>query len=387
MPNDFAWLESQQPAMVDLLTRLANVNSGSHHQAGLARVAAEIQDAFRGLRPEISERIPVSSATACLRFAKRLGAATRVLLVIHYDTVYGPDHPFQSATRIDEQQLRGPGVADAKGGIVTLLYALLAFEQSNQAGKANLGWEVILNPDEEIGSPGSAAILVEAARRNHYALVFEPAPDAEHLVTARKGSGNFAATFHGRAAHAGREPHKGRNAVLAAARFAIDATAAVSSISPNTTINVARIEGGGPANVVPDLATTHFNVRASTPEEQHQVEARLQELIDRAGQQDGIRAKLDGQFTSPPWVMNSASLELFSRLQDLARQQLHLELRSTMSGGASDANKIASAQIPTLDSMGPVGHSIHSDQETVLLPSLVERAKLAALVLQFLGTR
>ena len=385
MPNDFAWLESQQPAMIELLTRLANVNSGSHHQAGLTRVAADIQNAFRALHPEINEQIGLANAAACLRFCKRLQAPTRVLLVIHYDTVYGPDHPFQSVTRTDEEHLRGPGVADAKGGIVTLLYALLAFEQSDHPDRQNLGWEVVLNPDEEIGSPGSAPVLVEAARRNHYALVFEPAPDATHLVTARKGSGNFAATFHGKAAHAGREPHKGRNAVLAAARFALDATAAISSVSQNTTINVARIEGGGPANVVPDLATTHFNVRASTPDEQHEVESRLGELIATAGRQDGIRARLDGQFSSPPWVMNSASQQLLARHQQLARQHLELELQPASSGGASDANKIASARIPTLDSLGPVGHSIHSDQETVHIPSLVERARLAALLLHSLA--
>jgi glutamate carboxypeptidase len=246
---------------------------------------------------------------------------------------------------------------------------------------------VLLNPDEEIGSPGSAPLLVEAARRNHAALVFEPAPDPTHLVTQRKGSGNYSAVFRGRAAHAGREPHKGRNAVLAAARFALDATASLSSISHGVTVNVAKIEGGGPANVVPDLAIARFNVRAVTTDEQHQAESRLANVIAAANQQDGIRANLEGHFSSPPWQMNDPSKSLFARLQSLARQHLSLDLHPTTSGGASDANKIASASanLPTLDSLGPVGHSIHSDQETLHVPSLIQRAKLAALLLSDLA--
>ena len=397
MSIDLPWLDAQATPMADLLTRLANLNSASHNTDGLHRVAGQLEQAFSTLNPDISERIPLKPAQtltpdaklihhalgSCLRFAKRPTAAKRILLVIHYDTVYPPDHPFQSVTRIDDHHLRGPGVADAKGGVVVLLHSLLAFERSPETNR--LGWEVILNPDEEIGSPGSAPVLVEAAKRNHAALVFEPAPDPTHLVTQRKGSGNYSAVFRGRAAHAGREPHKGRNAVLAAARFALDVTSSLSSISPNVTVNVAKIEGGGPANVVPDLAIPRFNVRATTTDEQHQVESHLADLLATANRQDGIRATLDGQFSSPPWQMNDPSKSLFARLQSLARQHLHLDLHPSTSGGASDANKIASTAIATLDSLGPVGHSIHSDQETVHLPTLVERAKLAALLLNDLA--
>jgi glutamate carboxypeptidase len=393
MPIDLSWLPTQQNAILDLVTRLANQNSFSYHVAGILSVAAELERSFARLNPDIAQRVPLHPAQTltdkanliahdlgpALRFAKRPDVPTRVLLVIHYDTVYPPDHPFQSAARVDEHHLRGPGVADAKGGIVVLLHALLAFERSEHAHK--LGWEVILNPDEEIGSPGSAPLLVEAARRNHYALVFEPAPDDTHLVTQRKGSGNYAAVFRGRAAHAGREPHKGRNAVLAAAKFALDATAALSAISPDVTINVAKIEGGGPANVVPDLAIPRFNVRASTTQQQQQVESTLAQLIEDANRQDGITARLQGHFSSPPWQMTDRSRQLFSRLQTLAREQLNLDIHPTSSGGASDANKIASTAIPTLDSLGPVGHSIHSDQETVHIPSLLGRATLVALLL------
>ena len=151
---------------------------------------------------------------------------------------------------------RGPGVIDAKGGLVVLLTAIDAVERSDLAG--NLGWELFLNTDEEIGSPGSAAFFAEAAKRNHLALLFEPAMPDGALVSERKGSGNFSLVVRGRAAHAGRDFSAGRNAIVAAADFAV-AVHRLNGTIPEVTLNVARIDGGGPANVVPDLAVCRLN--------------------------------------------------------------------------------------------------------------------------------
>ncbi|MEZ0263554.1 MAG: M20/M25/M40 family metallo-hydrolase, partial [Phycisphaerae bacterium] len=243
-----------------------------------------------------------------------------------------------------------------------------------------VAWTVALNPDEEIGSPGSAHTLIELAREHDVALVFEPAPSATHMAVARKGSGSFEAIFRGRSAHAGREIEKGRNAVLAAARFALDTTAAVMAIGHGATMNVGRITGGGPVNVVPDAAAVEFNVRAAAPEQAEAIERKLHDQIALACAADGISAELRGQFTSPPWVQSDSGRALFAALQMCGRE-LGLTLGGVSSGGASDANKIATAGIPVLDSLGPVGHQIHSPDERVELPTLVERAKLAAMLL------
>ncbi|MDB5323090.1 MAG: acetylornithine deacetylase/succinyldiaminopimelate desuccinylase-like deacylase [Phycisphaerales bacterium] len=381
--------------MVQLVSRLANINSFSHHVPGLAVVAELLRQEFAGLNPDRVETIALPPAEALsaageilqtplgelLSFSKRADAPIQALLVIHYDTVYAPEHAFTSVTRADEATLRGPGVADAKGGIVVMQNALLALEQSADAAK--LGWTVLLNPDEEIGSPGSAHLLAEAAKRADLAMVFEPAPTAQTLVTRRKGSGNFSVIFHGRSAHAGREIEKGRNAVLAAARFAIEATAAISGIS-GATINVGKIDGGGPVNVVPDLAILRLNLRVETPEQQRQVEGRLAELV-AAANRDDITAALHGQFSSPPWTPGERPPVIFEELCAAGRE-LGLDLHATSSGGASDANKIASAGLPVLDSLGPVGFDIHSQNERIHIPSLVERAKLSALLLTKLAS-
>ena len=394
MPDPIAFLDGRHDAMVQLVSRLANINSFSYHLPGLAVAAELLRQEFATLAPDRVETIALPAAEAVsasgeilhtslgelLSFSKRTDAPVQVLLVIHYDTVYAPEHGFKSVTQIDQQTLGGPGVADAKGGIVVMLNALLALEQLAEA--KNIGWTVLLNPDEEIGSPGSAQLLAEAAKRADLAMVFEPAPTAGTMVTQRKGSGNFSVIFHGRSAHAGREIEKGRNAVLAAARFAIEATAAISSV-PGATINVGKIDGGGPVNVVPDLAILRLNLRVVTRAQQREVEGRLAELVAGANR-DEIRAELHGHFSSPAWTPSGRPLAVFDEVCTLGRQ-LELDLQATSSGGASDANKIASAGLPVLDSLGPVGFDIHSKDERIAVGSLVERAKLSALLLMKLA--
>ena len=118
-----------------------------------------------------------------LLIRKRPEAPLRLLLCCHTDTVYPSDHPFQKSVRIADNILRGPGVTDAKGGLVVMLLALEAFERSPWSAK--LGWEVLINPDEEIGSPGSAPLLIQAAKRNDLGLIFEPSFPDGNLAGAR----------------------------------------------------------------------------------------------------------------------------------------------------------------------------------------------------------
>jgi len=383
--------------MEGLLVGLVDRNSYSQNAKGLAEVGRTLRRVFEKLGADTFEASPADSASAMvgeivdgpapvavpqtLVWRKHhVGAPgeksrLRVLLVIHYDTVYPPVEPAAKGVFDGPGIYKGPGAADAKGGIVVLLYSLLALEASAWAGK--IAWTVALNPDEEIGSPTSSAKLVELAEQHDLALVFEPAPTHQTMAVARKGSGNFQAIFKGRSAHAGREIEKGRNAVLAAARFALDATAAVMTMGNGATLNVGKITGGGPVNVVPDSAAVEFNVRATTPAQAEAVEKKLAALIDQAQRVEGISAELRGAFTSPPWVQSAAGLAYFEKLQACGRE-LGLSLEGMTSGGASDANKIAIAGIPVLDSLGPVGGAIHSPEEYVEVKTLVERAKLVA---------
>jgi glutamate carboxypeptidase len=388
------WIDGQESRMIDLLTRWVNVNSGTQNLPGLNEVLTLLEEEFSKLGGE-NERITLepqqledSAGTAvqvplgrALLIRKRPTAAFRVLLCCHMDTVYAADHPFQKAVRVADNILRGPGVTDAKGGLMVMLVALQAFERSPWAEKA--GWEVLINPDEEIGSPGSAPLLIQAAKRNHLGLVFEPSFPDGNLVGARKGSGNFTVIARGKAAHAGRDPQLGRNAIDALARFIVG-LASLNDAGGAITTNVGYIQGGGPVNVVPDLAECRFNVRVVAPDDQKSFEEGLKRLAEEINLIDGISLELHGRFTRPPKPLDAKALKLLEQVAACGRD-LGLSLQWRPTGGACDGNNLAGAGLTTIDSLGVTGGDIHSSEEYILLDSLAERAKLTALLLMKLA--
>jgi glutamate carboxypeptidase len=261
-----------------------------------------------------------------------------------------------------------------------MLIAVEALERSPWA--ANVGWEVLINPDEEIGSPGSSHLFDEAAKRNHVGLLFEPAMPDGSLVSHRGGSGSYSVIVRGRSAHAGRDPHMGRNAIVAAAEL----TASLSKLATDgITVNVSKIDGGGPTNVVPNLAICRFNVRAKTPPDQQRIQRQIDEVLATFRDRDGIRMELHGGFHRPPKPLDEGTQHLQKQLESCARE-LNVPISWRYSGGVSDGNQLAAAGLPNLDSLGPRGGSIHSSDEFLLLDSLTERAKLATLLIRLLAT-
>lgn len=383
-----AWLDGRRDEMLARLEKWCNVNSFTKNLDGLERMAALLIEAFRPLggKLEVLEtdgqenvddrgemvREPLGKL---LRITCRAEVRPRVLLCIHMDTVYSLDDEFQACRWLDDERLNGPGVIDAKGGLVTMLYALLALEQSPLAGQ--IGWQVIINPDEEIGSPGSQRLLDEAARAADVGLLFEPSLPDGRLVSWRKGVGNFVFVVHGKSAHSGRDFSAGRNAVVAMSRLMLQIHGL--NTDPEVTFNIGRVSGGGALNVVPDLAIGRVNVRVRTLEQQRLVEEKFRELTG-AIQGDGIRASMHGGFTSPPKELIPGTAELQQRIE-AAGALLGLPVSWHGSGGASDGNKFAAAGLPNIDSLGPAGGEIHSRNEFLLASSLVPRTKLAALVL------
>ncbi|HEY2585127.1 MAG TPA: hydrolase [Tepidisphaeraceae bacterium] len=384
------WIDAQHGRMRGLVERWASVNSWTHNLAGLATLATQLESDFAILGGEVTLRdLPPQEAIdargnltftplgKAISIVKRPDAPVRVFLGIHYDTVYPPDDPFQSVDAPDAFTLRGPGVIDAKGGLAVLLIALEALERSDVGDR--IGWEVLLNPDEEVGSPGSAALLAGCAARNQVGLVFEPAFPDGSLVSERKGSGNFAAVIRGRSAHAGRDPAAGRNAVVAAADFAL-AAHGLNGRVPEATVNVGRIDGGGPVNVVPDLAIVRFNARAAQIADQHLIEQELQRIAAEVINRHEVAVQLDGGFLSPPKLLDDRTRDL-CRLIESCGQALDIPIRWTRSGGVSDGNKLAAAGLPVIDTLGPVGGHLHSPHEYLRLNTLTERARLCALLL------
>lgn len=363
------------PELRDLLIRWCNQNSGSDHPAGLDAMRALLAAEFATLPGAQLEHLELKGTTArALRIRARPDAPKQILLSDHYDTVYGAAHPFQSCDVTGEDTLRGPGVADSKGGIVVMLAALREFEQSTHASA--LGYEILLGPDEEIGSQGTEPFLVEAARRHTFALVFEPARSNGDLVKSRKGTGIYTVTVHGRAAHAGRDPAAGRNAILALAEL-LPAIDAVNQSLPGVMVNIGRISGGGAVNIVPDLASVEINARASHPDDPVRFETRLAEIVEPLQQRDGFRVEVTGRFNRAPKIETAAEVAMFEAWRSGAADQ-GVTVDWQHVGGGSDGNILAAAGLPSLDGVGPVGDHLHSPQEHIRISSLAERAHINA---------
>ena len=367
----------------------ASVNSGTRNLAGLASIAATLADAFSVLPGELQllDPAPVEAIDADgkpfaiehgrnLHLTVRPDAPLQLLFTGHMDTVFGADHPFQALHWIENGVLGGPGVADMKGGIAVMLAALKAIEAGGDV--SSFGYEVVINSDEEVGSPGSSALIARAARDKRAALTYEPAalPDGT-LAGARPGSGNFSFVVSGKSAHAGRNPEDGRNALLAAADLALKLA---SGKGPGLSINPARIDGGGPNNVVPDSAVLRVNLRPTTLDDQ----ARAQDLIDRAIAQViaehevGIHAQ--GGFARPPKPMTNEGGALFGLVRQ-AGADLGQAIDWRATGGVCDGNNIAACGVPVVDTMGVRGGKIHSAEEYLITESLSERAALSALTI------
>jgi glutamate carboxypeptidase len=374
--------------MLDQVDRWAAVNSGSRHLDGLARVAGQLADAFSALPGEVAleEAAPVEAMDADgalrpiahgrnLHLIVRPEAPAQLLFTGHMDTVFGADHDFQKVFWREEGVLGGPGVADMKSGIAIMLAALKAVES---VGVPHLGYEVVINSDEEVGSPGSAPLIAAAARGRQAALTYEPSalPDGT-LAGARPGSGNFSIRIEGRSAHAGRNPEEGRNALLAAADLALRLAALRR---PGLSVNPAKIDGGGPNNVVPDKAVLRVNMRPQSPDDQARAEAELEAAITAVALKHEVTIRRHGGFGRPPKPIDAKAQALFELVRrsgaDLGQQ---IGWRDT--GGVCDGNNIAACGVPVVDTMGARGGAIHSPEEYLIVESLAERAQLSALTI------
>jgi len=375
--------------MLDQVLAWSAINSGSRNLAGLERMADVLVDAFAALpgllrldNPAEVKAVDASGRVVSVRHGRHLHLTVRptapvqILLTGHMDTVYGADHPFQETKWVEDGVLGGPGVADMKGGLAVMLAALKAVEKSPDGDR--IGYEVVINSDEEVGSPASAALLVQAAQGKRAALTYEPAalPDGT-LAGARPGSGNFAFVVHGRSAHAGRNPEEGRNALTAAAELALRLEALKRD---GLTVNPSRIEGGGPSNVVADLAILRVNLRPRTPEIEAEAKRAIADEVAAVASERDVSIEADGGFGRPPKPLTPEAEKLFNLVRQ-AGANLGQQIAWQASGGVCDGNNIAACGVPVVDTMGVRGGKIHSPEEYLIVDSLAERAALSALTI------
>jgi glutamate carboxypeptidase len=369
--------------MLNTLISWVNTNSHSSHLEGIEKMRALLKDSFSRLNGDIEEISlpPYKKITSrgvfeevevgkALRITKRREAPFQVFLGGHMDTVYTKEDPFQKARFENETLLIGPGAADMKGGLLVMLEALLKFEKHPLSQK--IGWEIFINTDEEIGSPSSRFYFEKVAKQFEVALLFEPGFPDGAIAEKRKGSLNIYAIAHGKTAHVGRDFEKGKNAIGIICNFATEIQKLLS-LEKGIQLNLGSIQGGGPLNVIPDLAILGLNGRVETLEELNL----LKEAFNRFTSHELSFFEVS---IRPP----KGSNHFFELLKKVASQIGEpLILRET--GGTCDGNLLESFGLPSIDALGPIGGHLHTEHEYLDITSLEKRINLTTHLLMELA--
>jgi len=365
------------------LERLCRIDCGSYSPRGVNKVATWVEEEMGRLGAEVDRRPDPDGRygdTVIGTWRGSPGAGPRVLLIGHMDTVFedgtAADRPF----RIESGIAYGPGVTDMKGGLLAGLYAIRAL-RSVLGPDTALPFErltFIANPDEEIGSPSSSPHIVEAARESDLCLCLECARANGDFVSSRKGIADIRLTIHGRAAHAGVEPEKGRSALLAGAQL----TTAIHALNgqwPDVTTNVGVFRAGTRPNIVTDLAELQVDVRAKTGANLDAVIEAIRTLAAKPAVPD-VTIDVETMHSWRPMEKLQRSGHLVDLTVELARG-LGFSTADTGTGGAGDANTTSGMGVPTIDGLGPVGGRDHSPDEYLEVASIVPRTTLVAALL------
>jgi glutamate carboxypeptidase len=361
---------------LDDLEHLVNIDCGSYTPDGVNEVGRWVatflseMGADIDLRPDPEGRF---GNTVVATFRGTLHGP-RVLLIGHMDTVFDPGTVAERPFRIDAGIATGPGVTDMKSGLLAGLYALKALI----AEFDGLPFErlvFIANPDEEVGSPSSSAHIRQLAADVDACLVLECARANGDIVSARKGILDTRLAVHGRAAHAGVEPEKGRSAIAEAARLVRDLHA-LNGRWPGVTVNVGVIRGGTRPNVVAERCDLEVDVRSVTAEGLAAAEAAIREIAAATEVPD---ATVDAHVTVAwqPMEKLARSGRLVEHAQAVAAR-LGFEVQDASTGGASDANTTSGMGVPSLDGLGPIGGNDHAPAEYLVVDSIVPRTTLLA---------
>lgn len=359
-------------ALLDDLRSLVDTESPSNDIAALTRsadVLAEIIERHLGSRPQI---VP---GPAGPHVHWRGGPAAKVLIVGHHDTVFPLGTVAERPFTVADGRATGPGVFDMKAGIVQAIHAVAALDDRS-------GIELLITADEEIGSRTSRPLIEERAAACGTVLVFEPSADGGALKTGRKGVGTFEVVVRGRASHAGLEPEKGINSLVAAAEL-ISTIATFGDPARGTTVTPTVAHAGTADNVVPAETRFLVDVRVTEPAEQQRLEAAMASLSTTV---PGAAIEVLGGLNRPP-MHESASATLFPVAQRVAGAIGLAPVQGVAVGGGSDGNFTAAIGVPTLDGMGAVGGGAHADHEFVLVDTIPDRVRLTTALLAELTTR
>jgi glutamate carboxypeptidase len=351
--------------MLSDLEYLVTVESPSNDIEAIKRSAGAVRDVIKRRLGHSADLIDGAAGPHVLA---RFGPSSRVLLVGHHDTVFPIGALAARPFGVEAGRATGPGVFDMKAGIVQAIHALTLLDDLD-------GVEMLITADEEVGSKSSRTLIEERALACGAVLVLEPSADGGALKTGRKGTGTFEVIVHGRAAHAGLEPEKGINSLVAAAQL-ITRIATFGDLAKGTTVTPTMANAGTADNVVPALTRLRVDARVTGADEKERVEHLMSTLSSDV---PGAGVEVSGGLDRPP-MPESASTSLFALATSAAAEAGLAPLTGVAVGGGSDGNFTAAIGVPTLDGLGAIGGGAHADHEHVFVDTMIDRSRLLAAI-------
>ena len=363
---------------VEALGQLCSIECPSGFSAGVDAASAWVRE-WAAKRDWDTQTFPDADAGTGVMVSVHGDApeGPRILMAAHLDTVYPVGVAASRPMVADGDRLLAPGVADNKSGLLSGLYAMAALEDLDLLGSVNTV-TLVCGADEETDMRTSLALFEEIAARYDLALVLEAARENGDIVEARKTSAFYVLEEEGREAHAGVEPHRGANAILALAHRIIRLQA-LNDMRPGVTVNVGVVRGGTLSNVVPGHARAEIDVRAVAPADLEPVADAIRRIVEES-HISNTHATLSGGWKAPAMPCTPEIADLVTIAQ-LCAVELGFDLGSASTGGISYANYLAGLGLPVLDGLGPVGGLDHSPAEYILASSIVPRTALLALLI------
>nr|WP_314484235.1 M20/M25/M40 family metallo-hydrolase [uncultured Pseudomonas sp.] len=371
--------QAEQPAYLQTLKSLVSVDTGTGTQEGLEQISALLVKRLTDLGAKV-ETFPATPSAGNNIIGTFKGSGTKdFLLMVHYDTVFGPGTAAKRPFRTEGDRAYGPGVADAKGGVAMILHAIKLLQDQQFKGYGTL--TVLFNPDEEMGSAGSKRIISELARKHDYVFSYEP-PDTDAVTVATNGINQVKLEVKGRSSHAGSAPEDGRNALTELSHQIIQLKD-LGDQAKGTTVNWTLAKAGEKANIIPDLATAEADMRYSDVTENARVMADAERLSKNSLIPD-TQVTLTLNKGRPPLAKNEGSEGLAKTARQLYGQidKTIEPIAMRFGTDAGYAYLPGSAKPAVLETMGVVGAGLHADNEYIELNSVAPRLYLTVAMIR-----
>lgn len=366
------WAREHREDLVDDLVALVEQETPSDDPDLLAKGLAHVKNwVERRLGPAERRALHEDERHGAAVVLDYPGTSRKLIVALgHYDTVFDAGTLAEWPVSVDGDRISGPGAFDMKGGLVQMVWAIRALDA---LGLPRPRLRLVINGDEEIGSPFSRPVIEDSVTEASAVFVFEGSAAGGAVKTARKGVGLFDIVATGVEAHAGLDPLAGASAIGEIASV-VSALHAAADLDAGTSINVGVLSGGRRRNVVAGSATAGVDVRVATFEEQQRVDRLLASLRTEDAR---VTLSVHGGWNRPVMTRTAEVAHVYALARTVAAE-LGVDLQEASVGGASDGNFVAALGIPVLDGLGAVGEGAHARHEAISVEGMVERTALAA---------